>query len=96
MEVQHHTYTQTHLSCPVLSCPSTDQHGSRGIPKRKEQEQQEQATTLLGHTWFTGSGHGAAAWKSEDQCESSSGMHSSIIVATCSIAVSALGADGYL
>ena len=60
-----HKYTNTHISCPVFSLP-----GMRHVAflEGKKQKQQEQANTLLGHIWFTGSGHGAAAWKSEEQC----------------------------
>ena len=34
----------------------------------------------LGHAWFTDSGRGTAARKPEDQCESSSSTHPSIVV----------------
>ena len=34
--------------------------------QEKVQKQQQQATTLSVHIWYTGSGHGAAAQKPED------------------------------
>ena len=47
----------------VLSCLSTTPKGHVAFQKRKGQEQ---ATTLPVYIWFTGNGHGAAAWKPED------------------------------
>ena len=43
--------------------------GHVSFQKGKEQKQQEQATTLLEHSWFTGSDHGACttAQTLEDQ-----------------------------
>ena len=69
--------------------------GHVNFQKGKRQKQQEQATTIPGHTWFTGSDHGTTAQKPEDQYESSSSMYLSIVVATLGRAVSALSADGY-
>ena len=46
---------------------------SAGVATREGAE-----TTRAGHH-NTASGHGATAWKPEDQCESNSGMHPSII-----------------
>ena len=78
-----HTHTHTNTHTLHLSCARYKNSKSR-------------ATTLLGHTLYTDSGHGTAIWKPEDQCkcESSSSIHSTIAVYLPELSV--LSVDGYL
>ena len=54
------THTHTYYTCPVLSCLSTTWLRSHGLPKGMYKNSKSRATMLLGHTWYTDSGHATA------------------------------------